>query len=319
MKPDPVIRAGTRDDLSSIRDLLQQAQLPVADLESSKVVFFVADLDDVPVGAVGLQVFGASALLRSLVVSDDRRGTGLGRALLATAEEMARRMQVRELVLLTTSAGTWFARHGYAGCDRAQIAEAIRSSAEFTCLCPASALCMSKPLTDHGSHMKRNILFLCTGNSARSVLAEATLRAWDSDRFTAFSAGSQPTGQVNPFALVQLQAEGMPIDGLHSKSWDEFVDAAPMDLVITVCDSAAAEACPVVFGDFIRSHWGLPDPAAVAGSDADKAAAFAQAHAIVKLRLRALLALPESLWSDRTALQHALDRIGRLLPTDGAQ
>jgi len=319
MKPDPVIRAGTRDDLSSIRDLLQQAQLPVADLESSKVVFFVADLDDVPVGAVGLQVFGASALLRSLVVSDDRRGTGLGRALLATAEEMARRMQVRELVLLTTSAGMWFARHGYAGCDRAQIAEAIRSSAEFTRLCPASALCMSKPLTDHGSHMKRNILFLCTGNSARSVLAEATLRAWDSDRFTAFSAGSQPTGQVNPFALVQLQAEGMPIDGLHSKSWDEFVDAAPMDLVITVCDSAAAEACPVVFGDFIRSHWGLPDPAAVAGSDADKAAAFAQAHAIVKLRLRALLALPESLWSDRTTLQHALDRIGRLLPTDGAQ
>jgi len=319
MKPDPEIRAGTRDDLSSIRDLLQQAQLPVADLESSKVVFFVADLDDVPVGAVGLQVFGASALLRSLVVSDDRRGTGLGRALLATAEEMARRMQVRELVLLTTSAGMWFARHGYAGCDRAQIAEAIRSSAEFTRLCPASALCMSKPLTDHGSHMKRNILFLCTGNSARSVLAEATLRAWDSDRFTAFSAGSQPTGQVNPFALVQLQAEGMPIDGLHSKSWDEFVDAAPMDLVITVCDSAAAEACPVVFGDFIRSHWGLPDPAAVAGSDADKAAAFAQAHAIVKLRLRALLALPESLWSDRTALQHALDRIGRLLPTDGAQ
>ncbi|MGE8269656.1 MAG: arsenate reductase ArsC [Stenotrophomonas geniculata] len=167
--------------------------------------------------------------------------------------------------------------------------------------------------------MTRNVLFLCTGNSARSMLAESTLRAWGGDRFTAFSAGSQPTGQVNPFALAQLQAEGMPIEGLRSKSWDEFVDAAPMDLVITVCDSAAAEACPVVFGDFIRGHWGLPDPAAVAGSDADKAAAFAQAHAIVKLRLRALLALPESVWSDRSALQQALDRIGRLLPTDGAQ
>ncbi len=89
-----------------------------------------------------------------------------------------------------------------------------------------------------------------------------------------------------------------------------------MDLVITVCDSAAAEACPVVFGDFIRGHWGLPDPAAVAGNDADKAAAFAQAHAIVKLRLRALLALPDSLWSDREALQHALDQIGQLQPTD---
>ncbi len=319
MKPDPMIRTGTRDDLSYIRDLLQRAQLPVADLESSEVAFLVADLDGIPVGAVGLQIFGASALLRSLVVSDDRRNTGLGRALLSAAEDMARRMQVRELVLLTTSAGPWFARHGYAGCDRAQIAEAIRSSAEFTSLCPASALCMSKPLTDHGSHMTRNVLFLCTGNSARSVLAEATLRAWGGDHFSAFSAGSQPTGQINPFALAQLQAEGMPIEALRSKSWDEFVDAAPMDLVITVCDAAAAEACPVVFGDFIRSHWGLPDPAAVAGSDADKAAAFALAHAIVKTRLRALLALPESVWSEREALQHALDRIGQLLPTDGAQ
>ncbi|HEL5053528.1 arsenate reductase ArsC [Stenotrophomonas maltophilia] len=164
--------------------------------------------------------------------------------------------------------------------------------------------------------MTRNVLFLCTGNSARSVLAEATLRAWGAARFNAFSAGSHPTGQVNPFALAQLQAEGIAIDGLRSKSWDEFVDAAPMDLVITVCDSAAADACPVVFGDFIRSHWGQPDPAAVAGSDAEKAAAFARAHAIVKSRLRALIDLPGSLWSDREAMQNALDQIGRLQPTD---
>lgn len=164
--------------------------------------------------------------------------------------------------------------------------------------------------------MTHNVLFLCTGNSARSVLAEATLRAWGAERFNAFSAGSHPTGQVNPFALAQLQAEGITIDGLRSKSWDEFVDAAPMDLVITVCDSAAADACPVVFGDFIRSHWGQPDPAAVAGSDAEKAAAFARAHAIVKSRLRALIDLPGSLWSDREAMQNALDQIGRLQPTD---
>lgn len=166
--------------------------------------------------------------------------------------------------------------------------------------------------------MTRNVLFLCTGNSARSVLAEATLRAWGGQEFSAFSAGSQPTGCVNPFALAQLQAEGMPVDGLRSKSWDEFVDAAPMDVVITVCDSAAAESCPVVFGDFTRSHWGLQDPAAVEGSDSEKAAAFARAHTIVKIRLRALLALPETLWKDRVALQGALDQIGQLQPTDAS-
>ncbi|MBH1874061.1 arsenate reductase ArsC [Stenotrophomonas maltophilia] len=162
--------------------------------------------------------------------------------------------------------------------------------------------------------MSRSILFLCTGNSARSVLAEATLRAWGGDRFTAYSAGSHPTGQVNPFALAQLRAEGIPVAGLRSKSWDEFADSAPMDLVITVCDAAAAGACPVVFGDFIRSHWGLPDPAEAEGSDADKAAAFAHAHAIVKARVQALLALPGHAWEDRGMLQQALDQIGHLLP-----
>src|SRR5690606_12786685 len=131
--------------------------------------------------------------------------------------------------------------------------------------------------------MKHRVLFLCTGNSARSVLAEATLRAWAGHRFEVFSAGSHPSGVVNPHALAQLAAEGMSIAGLRSKSWDEFaVDgAAPMDLVITVCDAAAAESCPVVFGDFLRVHWGLPDPAAVEGDDATRREAFRQAHRII--------------------------------------
>ncbi|MBB1117540.1 arsenate reductase ArsC [Stenotrophomonas sp. W1S232] len=168
--------------------------------------------------------------------------------------------------------------------------------------------------------MKPRILFLCTGNSARSVLAEATLRAWAGERFEVFSAGSQPTGTVNPFALRQLAAAGIAIDGLRSKSWDEFAgaDAAPLDLVITVCDSAAAESCPLVFGDFLRTHWGQPDPAAVEGDDHTKAAAFAQAHRIVKARLQALLALPASVWEDRAALKQALDRIGLVQPADEA-
>jgi protein-tyrosine-phosphatase len=166
--------------------------------------------------------------------------------------------------------------------------------------------------------MKRRVLFLCTGNSARSVLAEATLRAWAGNRFEAFSAGSQPTGTVNPHALAQLTAEGIPTAGLRSKSWDEFATAgaAPMDLVVTVCDSAATETCPVVFGDFLRTHWGLPDPAAVEGDDDAKREAFRQAHGIVKARLLALMALPADAWEDRAALQQALDRIGFVQPED---
>ncbi len=166
--------------------------------------------------------------------------------------------------------------------------------------------------------MKRRVLFLCTGNSARSILAEATLQAWASHRFEVFSAGSQPTGTVNPHALAQLAAEGMPTAGLRSKSWDEFAAdcATPMDLVITVCDSAASEACPVVFGDFVRTHWGLPDPAAVEGDDTTKREAFRQAHRIVKSRLMALLALPAGVWEDRATLKTSLDRIGFVQPED---
>lgn len=166
--------------------------------------------------------------------------------------------------------------------------------------------------------MKPHILFLCTGNSARSVLAEATLRAWAGDRFLVSSAGSQPVGTVNPFALTQLSAEGISTEGLRSKSWDEFSasGATRVDVLISVCDAAAAEACPVAFGDFLRSHWGLPDPAAVVGSDARKRAAFADAHALIRARLEAFVQLPAAVWSDRAALKTALDAIG-LLPVAG--
>ncbi|WP_199098029.1 arsenate reductase ArsC [Dyella sp. ASV21] len=168
--------------------------------------------------------------------------------------------------------------------------------------------------------MTHRVLFVCTGNSARSVLAEATLRAWGGARFEAFSAGSQPTGRINPYALETLVAAGMPTAGLRSKSWDEFLGdgAQPIDLVVTVCDSAASEPCPVFFGDFVRTHWGLPDPASVEGNDAEKRAAFAQAHAIIKARLMAFLTLPAETWADREALKVALDRIGFIQSEDAA-
>ncbi|HST45299.1 MAG TPA: arsenate reductase ArsC [Luteimonas sp.] len=159
--------------------------------------------------------------------------------------------------------------------------------------------------------MTRRVLFLCTGNSARSVLAESTLCAWGVGRYESFSAGSEPAGTVHPLAIAQLQREGFPIDNLRSKSWDEFASqqAAPMDLLVTVCDSAANEACPVVHGEYTRVHWGLFDPAAVNGSDADKREAFARAHAIIQQRLRVFLEIRDDVWNDRAKLKALLEPI----------
>lgn len=169
--------------------------------------------------------------------------------------------------------------------------------------------------------MSQRVLFLCTGNSARSVLAEATLRAWAGSRFEVFSAGSRPAGQIHPLAIETLQADGIPTTGLRSKSWDEFatVGGTPIDVVVTVCDSAAAEPCPVFFGDFVRTHWGLPDPAAASGRDDERRQAFQVAHAVIKTRLMAFLTLTPATWSDRTALKAALDRIGFIESTDGME
>jgi len=157
-----------------------------------------------------------------------------------------------------------------------------------------------------------NVLFLCTGNSARSVLAEALLNAEGKGRFRAFSAGSFPKGTVNPLALATLQQAGLPAGGYRSKSWDEFARAAApvMDFVFTVCDDAAGEVCPVWPGHPVTAHWGLPDPAAVEGSDAKKARAFRDTLAALANRIRLFTALPFDKL-DRLALARHVDDIGR--------
>ncbi|HUQ76090.1 MAG TPA: arsenate reductase ArsC, partial [Burkholderiales bacterium] len=137
----------------------------------------------------------------------------------------------------------------------------------------------------------KSVLFLCTGNSARSVLAEAYLNHAGGGRFKAYSAGSQPAGKVNPLALQLLSAKGIRTAGFRSKSWNEFA-SMPLDLIFTVCDNAAAETCPVWPGKPATAHWGVPDPAAVQGSDAEKRAAFERAYVALSRRIERLIALP---------------------------
>jgi arsenate reductase len=160
-----------------------------------------------------------------------------------------------------------------------------------------------------------NVLFLCTGNSARSILAESLLNHWGQGRFRAFSAGSFPKGAVHPLALELLHRRHLPTAGLSSKSWNAFAAAgAPrMDFVITVCDQAAGEVCPVWPGSPVTAHWGVPDPAAVTGSEAERRQAFAAAAGTHEARIKLFVSLPiEKL--DRLALKRSTEAIGREQP-----
>lgn len=157
-----------------------------------------------------------------------------------------------------------------------------------------------------------HVLFLCTGNSARSILAEAYLNVAGKGRFSAYSAGSNPAGKVNPFAVELLEKNRLSSAGLRSKSWDEFArsDAPRLDFVFTVCDNAAGETCPVWPGQPITAHWGVADPAAVTGSDADKRKAFLRAFTELSARINLMLALPVDKL-DRLTLKRKLEEIGR--------
>ena len=158
-----------------------------------------------------------------------------------------------------------------------------------------------------------NILFLCTGNSCRSILAEATFNHLAPSGWRAISAGSHPTGQIHPRSLALLASEGISTAGLHSKAWDK-LPLTP-DVVITVCSSAAGETCPAYLGNVLRAHWGVEDPAHAVGNDAEIDAAFNSAYRVLRARIEAFIALPlDALKHDPSRLKAELDRIGTLLP-----
>jgi arsenate reductase len=158
-----------------------------------------------------------------------------------------------------------------------------------------------------------NVLFLCTGNSARSIMAEAILNRLGAGKFKAYSAGSHPAGQLNPLALNLLRKTNYDVSQLRSKSWDEFAaeDAPELDFVFTVCDDAANELCPIWPGQPMTAHWGLPDPAKATGNDAERAFAFDDCFRMLTQRISVFVNLPiESL--SKLSLQHHLDEIGRI-------
>lgn len=162
-----------------------------------------------------------------------------------------------------------------------------------------------------------HVLFLCTGNSARSILAEALLNHLGQGRFIAHSAGSQPAGQVNPLALATLEQHQVPVGRPRSKRWDEFAGAdgssRGMDIIITVCDSAAGEVCPVWPGSPVTAHWSIKDPAAVTGSDATRSQAFRETFEALRARIQGLIALPIQKL-DRAALKRQLNELGEHPP-----
>ena len=156
-----------------------------------------------------------------------------------------------------------------------------------------------------------NVLFLCTGNSARSIMAEAMLNTMGNGRFHAYSAGSHPGGIVNPFAIEQIKHTGYPLDKLRSKNWDEYAvpEAPKMDFIITVCDNAAGEVCPIWPGQPISAHWGFEDPAAATGSDEQKRAVFSKVAKQIHTRVNLLNSLPLAML-EKSAIKREMDAIG---------
>jgi arsenate reductase len=160
-----------------------------------------------------------------------------------------------------------------------------------------------------------NVLILCTGNSARSIMAEALFNTIGNGKFKAYSAGSFPNGKVNPFAIEQVKSTGYPTENLRSKSWDEFAqaDVPQMDFIITVCDNAAGEVCPVWPGQPVSAHWGFEDPAAVEGTDEQKRDSFKQIFNQIYNRVRVFSALPLASL-DMIAIKHEMDKVGLTKP-----
>jgi protein-tyrosine-phosphatase/N-acetylglutamate synthase-like GNAT family acetyltransferase len=272
-------------NLPAVEALLTAAGLPLEGAAEALALGVVAREDDTVVAAAAIERYGDAGLLRSVVVDADHRGSGLGRAIVTAAEDLARGDGIRDLFLLTETAVDWFPRLGYGVVARQVASAAVGASIEFTTVCRDTGVPMRKHL-DGGTDPIR-VLFLCTHNSARSQLAEALLAHEGSGRFLARSAGTERT-RVNPYAVRVLAERGIDWSGARSKVLTEFL-GEPWDYVITVCDRAR-QACPIFPGATTTLHWGLADPSEVEGTDEERLAAFRRTADEVSYRLASFVA-----------------------------
>lgn len=286
-----------------LRANLAHARLPTDDLLDDGQEFYALAGEGEPAAFGGFILHGRDALMRSIVVPAAQRGRGHGRSVVLALLGRLRDLRVAKVWLLTETPA-FFEHLGFAQAPRDAAPAEIAATREFSTLCPASAKLMAIDLWTNTPPV--NVLFLCTHNSARSILAEALLNHLGRGRIRAFSAGSSPreNQQPNPLALRVLRDAGVPTQDLRSKSWDEFAgpEAPAMDLVITVCDNAAGETCPYWPGAPATAHWRYPDPSEFPGTQEEKLGAFAQTLRGIRHRLELFLAArPEAL--DRASLQ----------------
>jgi len=268
------LRPATPADHTRVTALLERLGLPLAGVPSDLAGFVVAEADGRIVGTAAVEAYGRAGLLRSVAVDPDRRGAGLGAALVNRVLEGARANGVDDIFLLTTTAERYFPRHGFGVASREEVPEALQASAEFRGACPASAVLMRRRL-----EQPARVLVLCTGNSARSQIAEALLSAKAAGRLEVASAGARPAPRVHPLALAVLREHGIDwperapqgIDAVMDREWD---------YVITVCDHAR-EVCPILPGQPAAIHWGISDPARAEGSEAERRRAFTETYELL--------------------------------------
>ena len=292
-----VIRDARPDDLKSIADLLSAASLPTLGVAGHLHTFLVAEEGRRVIGAIGLEVYDDTALLRSAVVTPERRSTGIGSSLYNQLLQRARNLGVRRLVLLTNTAEEYFQRKGFRTVDQKTITGPVTGSVEFTGACPSHAVCMTYDLTAGSEHhnvrrnhegtdpVKKRILIICTGNSCRSQMAEGFLKSFDPD-LEVLSAGTYPASQVHKRAIAVMNEIGIDITRHYSKSVDQFLNEE-FDFVITVCDSAR-ESCPLFIGKVRnRLHIGFDDPSSVLGTEEQIMAEFRRVRDEIGKGLRA--------------------------------